>query len=108
MTTATLVKPMLTSRKPAIRSHKHCPWCSRLIYHDRRTRPTPVFAPTVAHDHGFSSGLCRVCFDRLMATIPGSDAPGGDLMSDERVVNTLVLGDVATTFGPAFDGEVRA
>jgi hypothetical protein len=51
--------------RPKVKPHRVCAWCRRLIHRDGTTHG-PEVDPSKAHDRGYSSGICRRCFGRLM------------------------------------------
>jgi hypothetical protein len=88
----TLAKLIAATRRPKVRLHRICAWCSKLLYSDGRAREGTRLHPSAAHDRGVSSGICRACLDREMRRyrtiareirpewIFGSDDASGDLM----------------------------
>jgi hypothetical protein len=88
----TIAKLIAATRRPKVRPHRICAWCSKLLYSDGRAREGTRLHPSAAHDRGVSSGICRTCLNRELRHyrtlareikpewIFGSDDASGDLM----------------------------
>jgi hypothetical protein len=48
-----------------VKPHRVCAWCGHLQHRDGTTHG-PKLDPGKAHERGYSSGVCRACFERVV------------------------------------------